>query len=161
MTLPTWLLVLAVATTPALARAAAPQSPAHRLLGHGVALVVQGDYADAEKLLREALRLDPNLPEARYNLGVALKHLGRYDEAIAEYDQAEQMYPRDDEPDRAKALYGAALAKEARGDRDAWNAYLAFARPLRDEQPGVRIAETHRAQLAGIRVIPGTKKAAR
>jgi tetratricopeptide (TPR) repeat protein len=155
-----WLLVVAIAAAPGVARADASLGPARRILGHGVALVVQGDYADGEKLLRESLRLEAGLPEAHYNLGVALKHLGRYDEAIAEYDQAEQMYAPADEPNRAKALYGAALAKEARGDRNAWNAYLAFARPLRAEQPSVRIAEQRQQLLAGIRV-PGTQKASR
>lgn len=155
-----WLFIVAVAAAPAVARANAPLDAAHRIAGHGVALLVQGDYADAEKLLREALRLEPDQPEARYDLAVALRHLGRYDEAIAEYEQAAQMFPRGDEAARAQALYGAGLAKEARGDRDAWGAYLAFARPLAAEQPAVRIAAERQAALSGARV-PGTQKAAR
>lgn len=155
-----WLLVATLVAAPALAHAQAVLDKPHQILGEGVSLVVKGHYADAEKKLREALRLDPNLVEAHYNLGVALRELGRYDEAIAEYDQAAQMYQPGDTGDRAKALYGSALAKEARGDKSAWDAYLAFARPLESERPTVLIAMDHRDILNGIKP-PGTQRAAR
>lgn len=154
-----WLLAAAVTVTPALARAQAVLDKPHEVLGHGVSLVVEGRWADAEKTLREALRLDPSLGEAHYNLAVALKNEGRYDEAIAEYHRALDGFAS--EPDRAKALYGIGLAREARGDKGAWDEYLAFARPLRNEQPAVRIAEYHRDVINGIRVPGSYQKASR
>jgi tetratricopeptide (TPR) repeat protein len=154
------MLVAALLAASGLSRADVIPDRPHAILGQGVSDVVYGRYADAEKKLREALREDAKLREAHYNLAVVLRTQGHYDDAIAEYAAAEAMYARKDEPNRAKCLYGMALAKEARGDRDAWDQYLAFARPLRNEQRVIPIAEEHAAVLSGIRV-PGTKKAAR
>src|SRR4051812_46632943 len=136
-----WLLaaMVTVTVTPAVARAEVRLDKPHELLGHGVVLVVAGKFADAEKPLREALRIDPTLAEAHYNLAVALRNLGNADDAIAEYHRALDGFTT--ERDRAKALYGVGLAREARGDRGAWDEYLAFARPLRNEQAAVRIAQ--------------------
>ncbi len=154
-----WLLAATVLVTPAFARAQEVLDKPHRLLGDGVSLVVEGRYAEAEKPLREALRMDPTLAEAHYNLAVANRELGRNDEAIAEYQRALDGFSS--EPDRAKALYGMALAREARGDKGAWDAYLAFARPLRAEQPAVRIAEFHRDVINGVKVPGSYQKASR
>jgi tetratricopeptide (TPR) repeat protein len=159
MKLHLWLATAAlVAATPFAARANVTLDRSRQDLSQGVQFVINGQWGDAEKRLREALRFDPTLSEAHYNLGVALRHQGRLDESIAQYHEALGGFTR--EEDRAKAFYGAALAKEARGDRDAWDEYLAFGRPLRDEQPGVRIALDHRDLLNGVRV-PGTQKATR
>ena len=155
-----WMLAAAIVVAPAISRADVVLDRPHAILGQGVADVVAGRYADAEKQLREALREDPSLREAHYNLAVVMRAQGAYDAAIAEYAAAEAMYARGDEPNRAKCLYGIALAKEARGDRDAWDQYLAFARPRRNEQRVIPIAEEHAEVLNGIRV-PGTQKAAR
>ncbi len=154
-----WLLAAAMIVAPGLARAQAVLDKPHALLGDGVTLVVEGRWADAEKKLRQALRLDPSLSEGHYNLAVALKNQGRYDEAIAEYHRALDGFAS--EPDRAKALYGVGLAREARGDKGAWDEYLAFARPLRNEQPAVRIAEFHRDVINGIKVPGSYQKASR
>jgi len=154
-----WLLAAVLIATPMAAHAQVVLDKPHQLLGRGVELVVVGRYADAEKPLREALRLDPTLAEGHYNLAVALKNLGRYDEAVAEYHHALAGFSN--EPDRAKAFYGIGLAREARGDKNAWNEYLAFATPLRIEQPAVKIAEDHRDVLAGIKVPGSYQKAAR
>jgi tetratricopeptide (TPR) repeat protein len=154
-----WMLVGAIALVPPFARAQSVLDKPHTILGDGVSLVVQGRYADAEKKLREALREQPSLREGHYNLAVALREQGQIDEAIEEYGRALAMYSPDDEPNRAKCLYGMALAKEARGDKDAWDAYLAFARPYADEQPDVQIAMDHRDVLNGVKV-PGTYRKA-
>jgi Flp pilus assembly protein TadD len=154
-----WLLAATVMVTPAFARANATLDKPHEVLGHGVSLVVAGRYAEAEKPLRESLRLDPTLAEGHYNLAIALRNEGRFDDAIAEYHRALDGFTT--EPDRAKALYGIGMAREARGDKGAWDEYLAFARPLRNEQPAVRIAQDHRDVINGIKV-PGTyQKASR
>ena len=154
-----WLLAATVMVTPAFARAQAVLDKPHALLGHGVSLVVEGRYPDAEKQLREALRLDPSLSEGHYNLAVALRNEGRFDEAIAEYHRALDGFTS--ESDRAKALYGIGMAREARGDKGAWDEYLAFARPLRVEQPAVRIAQDHRDVINGVKVPGSYQKASR
>ncbi len=155
-----WLVAaVAFVAAPTVARADATLDPAHQTLGRGVADVVAGRYAEAEKLIREALRLDPQLGSpAHYNLAVALRNEGRLDEAVSQYRAAYTTATR--EPERAAALYGVGLAKEALGEKDAWDDYLAFARPRRAEQPDVRIAEEHREALVGVH-LPGTQKAAR
>ena len=49
----------------------------------------------AETMLRSALRIDPNLAKAHFFLGLALKSLGRYDEALMHLRRAASAYPRD------------------------------------------------------------------
>jgi tetratricopeptide (TPR) repeat protein len=44
-------------------------------------------------LIRSAVKIKPNYPEALYNLGNFLSQLRRYDEAIACYDQALALVP--------------------------------------------------------------------
>ncbi len=154
-----WLLAATTLVTPAFARAQALLDKPHQLLGHGVSLVVEGRFAEAEKPLREALRMDPTLADAHYNLAVVLENEGRYDEAVAEYHRALAGFAG--ESQRAQAFYGIGLAREARGDKNAWDEYLAFARPLRAEQPDVRIAEYHRDILNGVKVPGQYQKAAR
>ena len=154
-----WLLAAALVVTPVVAHAQSVLDKPHALLGHGVSLVVEGKYAEAEKPLREALRIDPSLAEGHYNLAVVLKNEGRFDAAIAEYHRALDGFATESE--RAQALYGIGLAREARGDKNAWAEYLAFARPLRVEQPAVRIAEEHQDELNGVKVPGAYQKAAR
>lgn len=54
----------------------------------GAILVALKKYADAEPVLREAVRLNPASHPALYNLGLALKALGRPDEALARFSEA-------------------------------------------------------------------------
>ena len=53
----------------------------------------QGRFGDVVTLLRDALELWPDYPEAHNNLGVALKALGHYDSAIASYEKALELRP--------------------------------------------------------------------
>jgi tetratricopeptide (TPR) repeat protein len=55
----------------------------------------EGDMSAAEQTLRRALDRDPHLAKTHYFLGTALKGLGRYDEALQSFINAEQQYPRD------------------------------------------------------------------
>ncbi len=54
----------------------------------GAILVALKKYADAEPVLREAVRLNQASHPALYNLGLALKALGRPDEALACFSDA-------------------------------------------------------------------------
>src|SRR5215472_16131071 len=49
----------------------------------------------AVEAYRTELKLHPDDAAAHVNLGVALAHLGRYDEAIAEYEAAQKLLPGD------------------------------------------------------------------
>ena len=55
-----------------------------------MALYSLGKYDEAIKAYDEAIRLDPEDAEARYNKGNALKSLGKHDEA---YDEAIRIDP--------------------------------------------------------------------
>lgn len=61
-----------------------PAEPAREHLDRARALIGQGDPAAAVAALREALRLDPDLAEARATLGFALYGVGDLDAAIEE-----------------------------------------------------------------------------
>jgi len=47
-----------------------------------------GDHAASAESAREALRLQPDFPEASNNLGLALKAMGRLDEAVDAFREA-------------------------------------------------------------------------
>lgn len=53
----------------------------------------RGDSAAAEKCFRKALMLDSGLLQARYNLGVSLRDLGRLEEARAELERVVAVQP--------------------------------------------------------------------
>ena len=154
-----WLLAAVLIVTPTIARAQVVLDKPRRLLGQGVSLVVAGRFAEAEKPLREALRLDPTLAEGHYNLAIVLRNAGQYDEAVSEYHRSLGGFSST--PDRAKAFYGIGMAREARGDKNAWDEYLAFARPLKNEHPAVQIAQARSDMLRGITVPGAYQKAAR
>jgi Tfp pilus assembly protein PilF len=59
------------------------------------ARIQEGNMADAEPMLRQALQRDAGLAKTHFFLGTALKALGRYDEAIEHLRQASASYPRD------------------------------------------------------------------
>jgi tetratricopeptide (TPR) repeat protein len=59
----------------------------------GVALKYQGKFADAEKELREAVRLNPDLISAHANLGGLLHRQKRLDEAALEEQAAVELAP--------------------------------------------------------------------
>jgi tetratricopeptide (TPR) repeat protein len=64
------------------AQAHASAWPPHDL---GALLLRIGNTKQAEEALREALRMDPQMPEAHYHLGRALEKDGLNEEAVAEY----------------------------------------------------------------------------
>ena len=67
----------------------------------------------AEQAFREAIHLDPTLPEGHYGLGLLLKNEGKNDEALAAFEKALETDPQD-----ADILYniGALHARQRRFD---------------------------------------------
>jgi Tfp pilus assembly protein PilF len=61
----------------------------------GRALVREGNMAGAEKALQRALDLDDSLARAHFFLAVALKGMGRYDDAESHLRTVLAQYPRD------------------------------------------------------------------
>ena len=55
----------------------------------------EGDPEEAIEALETALELVPRLPRALFFRAMALKALGRYDEALADLDAVQQVHPRD------------------------------------------------------------------
>ncbi|HED14297.1 MAG TPA: sulfotransferase family protein [Gammaproteobacteria bacterium] len=58
------------------------------LIALGVVNGMRGNYPDAEKYLRKATELDPELPAAYYNLAMAQKYQGNLIDAAASYNRA-------------------------------------------------------------------------
>ena len=54
----------------------------------GAATGQAGDWKQGIALIEKSLQLKPDNPEAHYNLGIALKTLERFDEAVLHYQQA-------------------------------------------------------------------------
>ena len=74
-------------------------------------LVEQGDDDGAIDAARTALRLDPNNPEAHYQLGFARGAKNNLDGAITELREAVRLRPGD-----AHAHYFLGVALEEKGD---------------------------------------------
>lgn len=55
--------------------------------------IQKGDYLNAEKELKEAIKINVNYPEAHFELGRVLYTLGKYEEAEKEYKEAIKIDP--------------------------------------------------------------------
>jgi len=75
-----------------LVSAAAAQDP-RQLFHDAVEAQRRGDDATAVRDYQELLKLAPDAVEVRVNLGAALAHMGRYDDAIAQYRAALAKLP--------------------------------------------------------------------
>jgi tetratricopeptide (TPR) repeat protein len=67
-------------------------------LNLAVVLIARDNLAEAEGLLREALRYNPKLPQAHYQLGVLLEKRGDYLAALQSLKQAAELEPNYPEP---------------------------------------------------------------
>jgi FkbM family methyltransferase len=101
-------------------RAATAHDPRHAVAHNqlGVALAAQGLYAEASESFRRSLEAGAGLPgpsaaEARHNLGLALRELGRPEEAGAEIAEALRL-----RPDFAEAHHSRGVVLAAQGKRD-------------------------------------------
>ena len=67
---------------------------ARGLLDKGKELYLKDQDAEAVLALQEAVRLDPDLAEAHFRLGLGYESLGKRDEAEAEYKKAVEAYKK-------------------------------------------------------------------
>src|SRR6266496_407619 len=73
-----------------------PAGSAGRLdTDEGIGHYKQGHWDVSEGHFRKAIKADPNLAEAHYNLGLALDKMGKHDEATTEFKKAAQLAPTD------------------------------------------------------------------
>ncbi|TGG96885.1 MAG: tetratricopeptide repeat protein, partial [Aphanocapsa feldmannii 277cV] len=72
---------------------------------------IQGKKKDMVELLKEALSIKPNYPDALYNLGIALRQHGDLEGAIASYRKALAI-----KPNYPGALYNLGNALQEQGD---------------------------------------------
>jgi Flp pilus assembly protein TadD len=70
-----------------------PHATKESIYNQGLALAQAGDFAAAEVKYRQAIKLDPSMPEAWNGLGHALKKQHQYKEALAAYDRALALRP--------------------------------------------------------------------
>ena len=135
-----------VATSPRPTPAAAAE--AARAYEHGRSLVARGEMMAATVALRDALRLRPDLAEARASLGLALYAMGDLDGAVEELRGLLRV-----RPDLAEARLTLASALVARQDWPAARAELETALAAKPEllQAGYTLGVVRYAQgdLAG------------
>jgi Flp pilus assembly protein TadD len=65
------------------------------LIENGTQNLRDGDFESALSFFEQALLLEPNNPDLWNQKGVALRSLGRYDEASECYNRSLQLDPRD------------------------------------------------------------------
>lgn len=88
----------------------AQEAQAQELFSQGVDALNQGNANLALEKFTAALKLDPELPEAYINRGIALRRLEQYVEAVEDFDQALKLAPQSPE-----ALYNRGLAYSLSG----------------------------------------------
>jgi Flp pilus assembly protein TadD len=101
----------------------------------GRALAERRDWAAAERKYREAIELDPALPEPWNGLGYALRQQARWDESVNAYREALRL-----RPNYPQALEYLGHAYVAMGRLDDARAVLARLRPL-DPREAEELAE--------------------
>jgi tetratricopeptide (TPR) repeat protein len=103
---------------------AAPTKSGWPSLNLGILLRTRGELADAETLLREAVRDEPELPQAHYQLGVLLEQQDHLDQAVHELKRAIEH-----QADYAEPYYALARIFRRQGDTaDADQALATFQR---------------------------------
>jgi len=145
-------LLVGLLCMPGIASAQARLPKGQAEVNRASALMVRGQYAQAEPLLRQAVVDAPNDPYAHFNLASLLRATGRSDQSIASYERARDLFetqgPRaNGAGDISNCLYGIALALEASGDpraaAQAWNDYIRFAQRYESGHPAIAIAREH------------------
>ena len=93
--------------------AASPEDQAQELFSQGVDALNQNNANLALEKFNEALKLDPELPEAYINRGIALRRLEQYVEAVEDFDKALKLAPKSPE-----AFYNRGLSYSLSGVYD-------------------------------------------
>ena len=100
----------------------APENSKYGLY-YGTALRKSKQLAEAEKVLRQVVDIDPNVHYVHTELGDALREQNKLDEALRTYMKAQNTYASD-----KGARIGAALIYEAKGNTtlaiDEWAQYI-------------------------------------
>ncbi len=109
-----------------------PQARAQAYLEQGQALIARGEMAAAATALREALRREPDLIQARASLGLALYGMGDLDAAVDELRAALRR-----QPDAVTARLTLATALVAKQD---WAAARIELEQILNERPDLRQA---------------------
>lgn len=102
--------------------------PGHNNLGK--VYYLQKKYYLAAWEFQYAIKLMPNMPEPRNNLGLVMEAVGKLDEAVDQYAQAANL-----EPDNPQILGNLVRAHIRRGDRDEVTRALLSELILRDTRP--------------------------
>lgn len=86
---------------------AGDRNRARELLEKGKQLYLDDQDDEAVKAFEEAVKLDPDLAEAHFRLGLSYEALGKRDESEAEYKKAVETYKKylADNPDDSEAHY--------------------------------------------------------
>jgi tetratricopeptide (TPR) repeat protein len=111
----------------------------------GILHMRAGRHDRAMKDYQAGIKLSPDMPEAKINLGAMLYYLGRYSEAVAALDEGVKI---EDTEARAAAYYNRGLAQEMLGEVE--KAYVDYKTAL-SLDPGLSQAER---QLRRFRVVP-------
>jgi len=64
-------------------------------VNQGNELLAKGKPAEAAQVLTEAMRMNPKDEDVHYHLGVALARLGKFDQAIQQYEEALRLLKQD------------------------------------------------------------------
>ena len=65
------------------------------LINKGSQFLIEGDFEKALSYFEQAIIIKPNDPDLLNKKGVALRGLGRYDEALECFNKSLQLDPRD------------------------------------------------------------------
>ena len=119
-------------------------SPAERLVNQASLKISQGNRTDAEPMLKQAIAMNPNLAWAHYNLATCLHARRAFDDAVASYRRALELFPVGQRWARSACLYGIAAALDDKNEfakaKQAYEAYLQFAADVPEESNGVVVA---------------------